>query len=1016
MVMHSPKEKTPRQIISDQTFVNIETAVQEIEREVANNELGAVGCILTPTQTQLQRTPLTSRIPIFNENGEVITNLNKESAEKKKKALAEKIKKVRIQQQKDEAEELQNKRNEDLKKKQINDQRAAEKKAKQEELIKKRKEEEEIKKQKAQDDRNKRIEERRQRQEYFYKCKEERRLDEEREKERQKEEALEKQFKFQQNLIKKHASFDIYQQAKEEESKYLKERKQQEKGGAIKKVRDERDFQAFNIGFEDIMNEDVETASQISHNFNESIIDGGLSADENYDDELISKIDMLNIDLKKKNSKGNIIDNERTRYEQIKHEKLEQDRLFTKIEEKDKLKYTQYFDTLEREIQMEVGKYMVLNKENWDDIYSNDLKKYIDEAVSEQEIKNLLEKESEEIIESDNFNNKLVNDSTKFNQTNKFINCSEINGKNKDNSLNINLTLKTEIFDCFKDQHKFNNEVVARFSELIDNSSLKFSEIGNKLREISLKFFNLFYNVFKFQNECTNWVKDIMNSNDHNMEIITNETFDAFIKSLHITKFSDKQISDLYNIFSKIFDPFFSRELFNKYFNEFNNISENFREIQENNVVKLSKINESVLKNIPPNDSLSSDTTNIISTKNFISSENDHNKIIGTEIYNPNEIERLIGVGSKEDRGIYNAKALARTAVENFTKTKYPEIFKIFVTINNKTAIAILDSGANASLMTKEGAEYFNVEITDGNETITDFNIVLPNVNIVKNFSCACKNETINKLNNFIYFSANNADIDDKLDDMLIDDVMTNIYYPQVSICNPSLDSDIIIPRGTIIGKIASPLCKVNDANIPLRLNKNLETNDFDFNNALHVEKLNGIKNSMNKNLSKNDSNNLIKINNLNEKATEILSNDSLAEINCLKNIEVLYSVYHEINSEEARYDFSPPEKSECNREDEEDLPSVDFWTRETLNAACNIETENDDEKKEVQNLLFEFKEVFSEGEFFSAATLPELSVELTDEVPIFVPQFKLSPPMETANQEQIDELIRHKLVEPSSS
>ncbi|CAF2137327.1 unnamed protein product, partial [Rotaria magnacalcarata] len=387
-------------------------------------------------------------------------------------------------------------------------------------------------------------------------------------------------------------------------------------------------------------------------------------------------------------------------------------------------------------------------------------------------------------------------------------------------------------------------------------------------------------------------------------------------------------------------------------------------------------------------------------------------------------------------------------------------------TINNKTAIAILDSGANASLMTKEGAEYFNVEITDvkngnfysegiaghidikgissvtvtlhdlqfppiacriidtghpdyfltlgsdflynnklilncanksigrqiapdvfweliididksscrrrivnlpiylkndlitskGNETITDFNIVLPNVKIVKNFSCACKNETINKLNNFIYFSANNADIDDKLDDMLIEDVMTNIYYPQVSISNPSLDSDIVIPRGTIIGKITSPLCKVNDAHIPLRLNKNLKTNDFDLNNALHVEKLNKIKNSINKNLDKSNSKNLIKINNLNEKATEIMSNDSLAEINSLKNIEVLYSVYHEINSEEARYDFSPPEKSECNREDEEDLPSVDFWTRETLNAACNIETENDDEKKEVQNLLFEFK------------------------------------------------------------
>ncbi|CAF4118017.1 unnamed protein product, partial [Rotaria magnacalcarata] len=213
-------------------------------------------------------------------------------------------------------------------------------------------------------------------------------------------------------------------------------------------------------------------------------------------------------------------------------------------------------------------------------------------------------------------------------------------------------------------------------------------------------------------------------------------------------------------------------------------------------------------------------------------------------------------------------------------------------------------------------------------------------------------------------------------------------------------------PRGTIIGKVTSPLCKVNDAEIPLRLNNNLEVNDFDLHNQLHVDKFNKIKNSINHNKLNNE---------LNISNTEILNNDTLGEINQLKNIEILYSVYHEINSAEVRYDFSPPEKGEYNREDE-DLPPIDFWTRETLNESCNVQSESDIERKEVQDLLYEFKEVFSEGEFFSAATLPELTVELTDEVPVFVPQFKLSPAMEQAVQEQIDELIKHKLVEPSSS
>ncbi|CAF4275584.1 unnamed protein product, partial [Rotaria magnacalcarata] len=341
---------------------------------------------------------------------------------------------------------------------------------------------------------------------------------------------------------------------------------------------------------------------------------------------------------------------------------------------------------------------------------------------TEQEIKDLLEKESEEIIESENFNNKLVNDSTKFNQTNKFLNCSEINGKNKDNSLNIKLTLKNEIFDNLKDQNKFNNEIVARFSNLIDKSSIELSKMNEKFENISLKFFNLFYNVFKFQNECTNWVKDIMNSTEYNLDIITNETFNAFINSLHIKKFTNKQISDLYEILSKILDPFFSKELFDNYFKEFNNISENFRDIKEN-IDKVYKVNKLIL-NESSDSSSSSDSMDITITDNFniTDKENDENTSTqNSTIENKDEFvhlndstnERRIGVGTTEQIGITNAKTLARQAIENLTKTKFPEIFKVFVTINNKTAVGILDSGASQTLMTKEGAEFFNVKITD---------------------------------------------------------------------------------------------------------------------------------------------------------------------------------------------------------------------------------------------------------------------------------------------------------------
>ncbi|CAF4179728.1 unnamed protein product, partial [Rotaria magnacalcarata] len=980
MVMHTPKI-APKPIQSDETFINIETTYSEVLRDLVNLDEGAVGGDeLAPNPiTKKNTTPKSSQIPIFTD--EVVAQLNRDSAEKKRKAHEEKMHKAQMQQQVDDDID------ESAKRKLINEQRAIERKIKRDEEMRLKKEQEDEKKRKTQEDREKRLEERRQRQEYLDSCKNARKEEEELEKERQREEA-EKQARYRQNVIKKQASLDMYNKAKREEDEYLEEiKKQQTRSGAIpkslRKNHDEKLCQSFKLNFDNDIDNECETGSQV-----QDITDDNINRNDTFDDELIKKIIKLNFNLNSKNES-------------------KPDRVTV------------------------IPKPLVAQNNNEESIEVFLAKVF---NSTEQEIKDLLEKESEEIIESENFNNKLVNDSTKFNQTNKFLNCSEIEGKNKDNSLNIKLTLKNEIFDNLKDQNKFNNEIVVRFSNLMDKSSIELSKMNDEFKNISLKFFNLFYNVFKFQNECTNWVKDIMNSTDYNFDIITNETFNAFINSLHIPKFTNKQISDLYEILSKILDPFFSQELFNNYFNEFNNISENFRDIKEN-IDKVYKVNKLIL-NESGDSSSSSDSTDITINDNFNKTNKEINDQASTQnstIEHKNEFvhhnnstnERRIGVGTTEQIGITNAKTLARQAIENLTKTKFPEIFKVFVTINNKTAVGILDSGASQTLMTKEGAEFFNVKITDlkdgdfyssgiagnvnitgmscisvalhdlqfppiacriihgtspdyfvtlgsdflytnklivncanksigrqiapdvywelivdlgksscrrrivnlpiylqndlttskGNETITDFNIVLPDVKIVKNFSCACENETINKLNNFIYFSANNQTIDENLDDMLIDDVMTNIYYPQVSISNPSLELDVTLPRGTIIGKVTSPLCKVNDAEIPLRLNKNLETSDFDLHNQLHVEKFNKIKNNLNSNLIRNKNN--ILNNDLSTSNTEILNDDTLGEINCLKNIEILYSVYHEINSEEARYDFSPPEKGEYNREDE---------------------------------------------------------------------------------------------------
>ncbi|CAF3745571.1 unnamed protein product [Rotaria socialis] len=1143
-VKHSPPMTTTRMDPKNITFDNIQTITAEIEpppveNPVVEDLIGAVGGIETtvePLKSPVNRNIAEERIIVDartpqrtqqqEQSEELVNILNQESEKKRKRAMEEKNRKLAQQQQerqnaedkqqKEEAEYMraqQKQRDRVFRRKQQEERVAADKKKKSEmakAVLDKKKKEEEVKKQKALDERNKRIEERRQRTEYFEKCKQDRRMEEEQEKQRIKLEDLERQRdlrklndlretrEFEENRRKHRQGLEMYKKAEEQEREYKEAIKKQEATGAtlksIYRNPNAARHQACNIDFEnDTMDEDDD--SQVSQNIheegtiqNESVTHNS-SPNESIDEELIEKISLLNSKLKNEND-------QKTRYEKIKEEKLQQDRLFERIE------------------------HSPIDDNESIDIFLSKLFN-----VSEQDIKNQIDREPEIIIENENLINQSVNDCTKFNKTNKFINCSEVQGKNNDNSLNINLTLKAELFDKLKDQNKFNNEVIARFSDLIDNSSIKFAEYNNKIREISLKFFNLFYNVFKFQNECIEWVNDILNSEQFNYDILTNEIFKAFIESLHVPKFTNIQISDLYGVFSKIFDPFFCKQLFFNYFGEFNNISDKISSIY--NIQELNTDGESVLKckdncvipNLDSGNNLVNtklEKLNILNNKELPNIDNNNigmkNEIV--QLNTSEDLERIIGVGSREDIGLYRAKALSRKAIEAATKIKYPEIFKVFVTINNKTAIGILDSGASASIITQEGAEFFNIKVkniekgifssvgiggkvdiegisgvsvalhdlqfpthsfrvintgnpdyfitlgsdflknikliincahksvgrqiapnvfwellvnvdnsscrrrivnlpiylqhdlkpSEGQETITDFNIILPDVNIIKNFNCKCSNETINKLNNFVYFSAdklpsknlvedNNVN-NDIFDELLIDNVMTNIHCPQFSISNPSLIPNIVIPRGIVIGKITSPLCKVNGANLPIRLNNNLGVDDFNIDNEQHISNYNKIK--------------------LENKET--LHKDKIHELNYVKNVEILYSICNTIKPEEARYDFRPPEEKECNREDEEDLPTVDYWTRDTLNEVTKIESKDEKERQEIQDLLFEFKEVFSEGEFFDAATLPELTVELTDEVPIFVPQFKLSPPMEAAVQEQIDELIKHKLVEPSTS
>ncbi|CAF2118906.1 unnamed protein product, partial [Rotaria magnacalcarata] len=293
MVMHTPKI-APKPIQSDETFINIETTYSEVLRDLVNLDEGAVGGDeLAPNQiTKKNITPKSSQIPIFTD--EVVAQLNRDSAEKKRKAHEEKMHKAQMQQQVDDDID------ESTKRKLINEQRAIERKIKRDEEMRLKKEQEDEKKRKTQEDREKRLEERRQRQEYLDSCKNARKEEEELEKDRQREEA-EKQARYRQNVIKKQASLDMYNKAKREEDEYLEEiKKQQTRSGAIpkslRKNHDEKLCQSFKLNFDNDIDNECETGSQV-----QDITDDNINRNDTFDDELIKKIIKLNFNLNSKN-------------------------------------------------------------------------------------------------------------------------------------------------------------------------------------------------------------------------------------------------------------------------------------------------------------------------------------------------------------------------------------------------------------------------------------------------------------------------------------------------------------------------------------------------------------------------------------------------------------------------------------------------------------------------------------------------------------------------------------------
>ncbi|CAF2237598.1 unnamed protein product, partial [Rotaria magnacalcarata] len=199
---------------------------------------------------------------------------------------------------------------------------------------------------------------------------------------------------------------------------------------------------------------------------------------------------------------------------------------------------------------------------------------------------------------------------------------------------------------------------------------------------------------------------------------------------------------------------------------------------------------------------------------------------------------------------------------------------------------------------------------------------------------------------------------------------------------------------GTLVGTVSSPLCNVNDKNFPIRLNNNLLKRDIEIKND----------NVINNNEAS------IRFNNFNNN-----SYNDICYINALKNLNNIVN-YKYSNNANVHYDLMAPALGEESKADDPDLPDKSTWTKETLNSKLNIQSEDKNHINKLQDLLFQYNDVFSQTDFSKEASLDPLTVELTDQIPIFIPQYKFQPNVEDAVQKKVNELIAQKQVVPSKS
>ncbi|CAF2081570.1 unnamed protein product [Rotaria magnacalcarata] len=289
-------------------------------------------------------------------------------------------------------------------------------------------------------------------------------------------------------------------------------------------------------------------------------------------------------------------------------------------------------------------------------------------------------------------------------------------------------------------------------------------------------------------------------------------------------------------------------------------------------------------------------------------------------------------------------------------------------------------------------------------ESLYRFDIIIPDIEILPKKICLCS-DSLNDLNESVYFHSNYDDLanskkndyiisldtnGDHVPNIEVNDLITNIHNPYFSVIRHDLNTFSQLNEDELVGEVSSILCAEVDKDAKLHMNGSLTIPDI-------------------KNSSINFINKTVYLD-----QTYVLNEDSDDEITKLDLSQTLGNIMklHEIH-----VDMKLPielEKTGLLDDDEEELK--DDWSREELISKIKIGATDPKERKEIEDLLFKYKTVFSKTEYTSGADLPSMRIDMLNNIPIYVPQFKIDKTLIKEIEVITEEMLANGLLEASSS